>query len=179
MLRNNNSYLFVIYHCRLNAHTHFPGGPSKEPACQCRRRERRGFDPWVGKIPWRREWQPTPVFLPGESHGQRRLAGYNSWGHKESYVTEQLSTYTLHPIQFSSVQLFSHLQLFATAWTVAWQASLSITNSWRLPKLMSIESVMPSNHLILCQPLLFSPSIFPSIRVFSNQSALLIRWPKY
>ena len=88
MLRNNNSYLFVIYHCRLNAHTHFPGGPSKEPACQCRRRERRGFDPWVGKIPWRREWQPTPVFLPGESHGQRRLAGYSPWGLKGLDLTE-------------------------------------------------------------------------------------------
>ena len=68
---------------------------------------------------------------------------------------------------------------FATPWTAACQASLSITNSWRLPKLMSIELVMPSNHLILCRPLLLLPSIFPSIRVFSNESALYIRWPKY
>ena len=80
---------------------------------------------------------------------------------------------------FSSVQLLSHVQHFATPWTAARQASLSITNSWRLLKLMSVESVMPSNHLILCLPLLLLPSIFPSIRVFSNESLLCIRWPKY
>ena len=74
---------------------------------------------------------------------------------------------------FSSVQLLSCVRLFAR------QASLSITNSQSLPKLMSIESVMPSNHLILCHPFLLLPSVFPSIRVFSNQSALRIRWPKY
>ena len=79
----------------------------------------------------------------------------------------------------SSVQSLSHVQLFATPWTAAHQASLSITNSWSLLKLMSIESVMPSNHLILCRPLLNLPSIFPSIRVFPNESALHIRWPKY
>ena len=79
----------------------------------------------------------------------------------------------------SSVQLFSHVQLFATPWTAAHQASLSITNSWSLLKLMFIESVMPSNHLILCYLLLLLPSIFPSIRVFSNKSVLCIRWPKY
>ena len=73
----------------------------------------------------------------------------------------------------------SHAWLFANPWTVARQASLSITNSQSLFKLMSIESVMPSKHLILCRPLLLPPSIFPSIRVFSNQSALCIRWPKY
>ena len=81
-----------------------------------------------------------------------------------------------------SVQLLSHVQLFGllqTPWTAACQASLSIANSWSLLKLMSIESVMPSNHLILCHPLLLLPSIFPSIRVFSNQSGLCIRWPKY
>ena len=82
-------------------------------------------------------------------------------------------------LKFSSVQSLSHVQLFATPWTAACQASLSITNSWSLPKPMSIDSVMPSNHLILCRPLLLLPSIFPSIRVFSNESALLIRWPKY
>ena len=76
----------------------------------------------------------------------------------------------------SSVQLLSRVRLFATPWTAA---SLSITNSQSLPKLMSIELVMPSNHLILCHPLLLLPSIFPSIRVFSNESALRIRWPKY
>ena len=82
-------------------------------------------------------------------------------------------------VQFSSVQSLSCVQLFATPWTAAHQASLSITNSWSLLKLMSIESVMPSNHLILCHPLLLLPSIFPSIWVFSNESALHIRWPKY
>ena len=73
----------------------------------------------------------------------------------------------------------SHVQLFSTLWTAALQASLSITNSQSLVKLMSIELVMPSNHLILCHPLLFLPSIFPSIKAFSNESVLGIRWPKY
>ena len=77
----------------------------------------------------------------------------------------------------SSVQSLSRVRLFATLWTAAHQASLTITNSWSLPKLMSIESVMPSKHLILCHPLLLLTSIFPSIRVFSNESALCIRWP--
>ena len=81
--------------------------------------------------------------------------------------------------QFSSVQSLSHIQLFVTPWTEASQAPLSITNSQSPPKLMSIESLMPSNHLILCRPLLLLPSVFPSIRVFSNESALCIRWPKY
>ena len=79
----------------------------------------------------------------------------------------------------SSVQSLSHVQLFATPWTAARQVFLSITNSWRLLKLMSIESVMPSNHLILCHPLLLLSSIFPSIRVLSSESVLRIRWPKY
>ena len=107
------------------------------------------------KDPWRRKWKPTLQFLPGKSPGQRSLA------------------------VFSSVQLVSRAQLCVTPWTAACQASLSITNSQSLPKLMSIEPVMPSNHLILCCPLLLSPSIFPSIGVFLNESALRIRWPKY
>ena len=82
-------------------------------------------------------------------------------------------------MNISSVRLLSHVQLFAATWTTARQASLSITNSRSSPKLMSIESVMPSNHFILCHPLLLPPSIFPSIRVFSNESALCSRWPKY
>ena len=84
-------------------------------------------------------------------------------------------------IQFSSVQSLSRVthSLFRTPWTAAHQASLSITNSWSLLKFLSIESVIPFNHLILCHPLLFLSSIFPSIRVFSNESALHIRWPKY
>ena len=81
-------------------------------------------------------------------------------------------------INYSSVQSLNHDRLFVTPWTAACQASLSITNFWSLPKLMSIELMMPSNHRILCRPLLL-PSIFPSIRVFSNESALHIRWPKY
>ena len=81
--------------------------------------------------------------------------------------------------QFSSVQSFSHIWLFVTPWTAAREASFSITNSWSPPKLMSIESVMPSNRLILCHLLLLLPSIFPSIRVFSNESALHTRWPNY
>ena len=103
---------------------------------------------------------------------------YNCEGlnHPSSYV------FLLHSSEwgkwFSSVQSLSHV-CFATPWTAAHQASLSITNSWCLLKLLSIESVMPSNHLILCCPLLLLPSIFPSIKVFSNESALHIRWPKY
>ena len=81
--------------------------------------------------------------------------------------------------QFSSIQLLSHVRLFVTLWTAAHQASLSITNSRSLLKLMSIMLVMPSNHLILCRPLLLLPSVFPSIRVFSSESVLHIRWPKY
>ena len=82
-------------------------------------------------------------------------------------------------VQFSSVQLLSHVRLFATPWTAALQASLSITNSQSMLKLIPIELVMSSNHLILCRPLVLLPSIFPSIRVFSKESVLHIRWPKY
>ena len=82
-------------------------------------------------------------------------------------------------VQFSSVQLLSHVWIFVTAWTAARQVSLFFTNSWSLLKLMSIESMMAPNHLILCHPLLLLPSIFHSIRVFSNDSVLCIRWPKY
>ena len=95
-------------------------------------------------------------------------------------LTPHLPIQTLMcPCIFSSVQSLSHVRLFATPWTAAHQASLSITNSQSSPKLMSIESVMSSNHLILCHPLLLLPSIFPSIRVFSNESVLCIRGPKY
>ena len=82
-------------------------------------------------------------------------------------------------VQFNSLQSLCRLRLFVTPWTPACQASLSITNSRSLPKRMSIESVMSSNHLILCRPLLLLPSIFPSIRVFSHESVLCIRWSKY
>ena len=100
--------------------------------------------------------------------------------HLFSYDSFSIQTcFFFSSVQFSSVQ-FSSVQSFSlTPWTVAHQASLSITNSWSLLKPMSIESMMPSNHLILCHPLLLLPSIFPSTRVFSNESALHIRWPKY
>ena len=84
-----------------------------------------------------------------------------------------------YSVQFSSVQSLSCVQLFATQWITARQASLSITNSQSLFKLISIETVTPSSHLILCRPLLLLPSIFPSIRVFSNKSTPCMRWPKY
>ena len=100
-------------------------------------------------------------------------------------ISRNIYLYVLHSLvgksshNFSSVQSLSHVQLFGTPWTTVYQASLSITNSWSLLKLMSIELVMPSNHLNLCRPLLLLPSIFPSIRVFSDESVLCIRWPKY
>ena len=98
------------------------------------------------------------------------------WRQCNKYV----KIYSNNPVTLEegSVQLLSHVQFFATPWTAVLQASLSITNSQNLPELMSIESVMPSNHLIFCCPLPL-PSIFPSIKVFSNESALCIRWPKY
>ena len=91
--------------------------------------------------------------------------------------TVNYSYHVVHDISSTSVQLLSHVQLFATPWTAACQASLSITSSRSLLKLMFIESVMPSNHLILSCPLLLLPSTFPSIRIFSNESVLHIQWP--
>ena len=114
----------------------------------------------------------TSVSLPGKSHGQRSLAGCTVHGVKKELNTTVAT-------QFNLVQSLSHVQHFATPWTAACQASPSITNSQSLAKLMSIESVMPSNHLILCSPLLLLPLIPPSIRVFSHESALRIKWPKY
>ena len=96
-----------------------------------------------------------------------------------SVRAKHVYTFSQNFTWFSSVQLLSRVQLFATPWTAAHQASLSITNSQSLLKLMSIKAVMASNHLILCHPLLLRPSIFPSIRVFSSESVLHIRWPKY
>ena len=106
------------------------------------------------------------------------------WPHPfdSAQTSSALSSRTNEPSpqdQFSSVQLLSPVQLFVTPWAAAHQASLSITNSQSLLKLMSSESVMTSNHLILCRPLLVLPSIFPSIRLFSNESVLRIRWPNY
>ena len=98
---------------------------------------------------------------------------------KNHISTLETTTALLTSYQFSSVQSLSCVQLFATPWTTARQASLSITNSRRLLKLISMELVMPSSHLILCHPLLLLPPIPPSIRVFSNESAPRMRWPKY
>ena len=123
--------------------------------------------------------QPTRLLCPWDSPGKNNGVGYHFLLHG-IFPTQGSNPHLLYlSCWFSSVQSLSCVQLFATPWTAAHQASLSITNSWSLPKLMSIESVMPSNHLILCHPLLLLPSIFPSIRVFSNESALHIRWPKY
>ena len=103
---------------------------------------------------------------------QKYLYLWSFWSFLDNQViSNQLTTF------ISLVQLLSHAQLFATTWTAAGQASLSITNSWSLLKLMSIELVMPYKHLILCYPLILLPLIFPSIRVFSNESSVCIRWP--
>ena len=112
----------------------------------------------------------------GVGDGQEGLACCNSWGHKESDMTEQLNwTELTDDHLYSSAEFLSCVRLFATPWTAACQASLSITNAHSLLKLTSIESVMPSNHLILCNPRLLLPSIFHSIRVFSKESVLPIR----
>ena len=112
-------------------------------------------------------------WAPPQSPGQYPWHGQRLQGHAglQSHMHQRL--------QFSSVQSLSHVWLFVTPWTSGHQGSLSITNSWNLLKLTSIESVMPSSHLILCCPLLLLPSIFPSVRVFPNESALHISWPKY
>ena len=115
---------------------------------------------------WNKCWTPKPGILP-EGLYFSTVSPLN------------FSLYLGYGVQVSSVQLLSHVWLFATPWSAACQASLTITNSWSLLKLMSIESLIPSNHFILCCPLLLLPSIFPSIRVFSNESVLRIRWPKY
>ena len=106
------------------------------------------------------------------------VGGANMWREWNEKNLNQEFRWFL-PVQFSSVQLLSCVQLCATPWTAAHQASLSITNHQSLLKLMSTESVMLSNHLILCHPLLLLPSSFPSITVFSSESVLYIRWPKY
>ena len=121
--------------------------------------------------------------LPGFSVHLNSQAGILEWvalssSRGPSQPNDWISKF-FTTVQFSSVQSLSRVQLFATPWIAARQASLSITNSWSLLKLMSIESVMPSSHLILCRPLLLLPPIPPSIRVFSYESTLCMRWPKY
>ena len=173
---------------------------------------------------WRRQWHPTPVLLPGKSHGQRSLVGCSPWGWEESDTTERLHFHfsvacigegSGNPLQCSCLknprdsgawwaavygvaqswtwlkrlsssssvlgccQSLSCVWLFATPWTEAHQASLSFTISQSLLKLMSMESVTPFDHLILCCLILLLPSNFPRIRIFSHKLALRIRWPKY
>ena len=122
-------------------------------------------------VPWKRDWTWAPCT------GSRVLATRPP----RNFVLWTLSKKAPNPraVQFNSVQPLNWVQLFATPWTAARQASLSITSSQSLLILMPIESVMPSNHLILCRPRLLRPSVFHSIRVFSNESVLRIRWPKY
>ena len=112
---------------------------------------------------------------PGEAHVNLMCLGENV----SASLKVKMIALMVPCVQFSSIQSLSHVQLFATPWTAECQTSLSITNSWSLLRLMSIVSVMPSNHLILYCPHLLSPSIFPSIKVFPNESVLHIKWPKY
>ena len=124
-----------------------------------------------------RRWRPG-LFLERSSQGRRSL-GFSSWRNPCAISGQPGLPLLVNMHQFSSVQSLSCVRLFATPWIAACQASLFITNNQTFLKLTSIELVMPSNHLILCRPLLLLPSIFASIRVFSNESALHIRWPKY
>ena len=144
---------------------------------------------------WPHELQPVRLFCPWNYPGQNTRMGSVPFSRGSSQARDQTQVSRIagrfltiwatreadyEMPQFSSVQSLSCVRLFATPWTAARQASLSITtNSQSLPKIMSIESVIPTNHLILCRPFLLLPSIFPDIRVFSNESALRIRWPKY
>ena len=129
---------------------------------------------------WPQDWK-RPILIPiSKKSNVKECSNYNTIALMSHASKVMLKILQARCQQLSvSVQLLSRVWLFANPWTAARQASLSITNSWSLPKLLSIESVMPSSHLILCCPFLLLPSIFPSIRVFSNESVLYIRWPKY
>ena len=136
-----------------------------------------GQNTGVGSLSLFRGIFPSQGTNPGIPHCRQIIYHLS---HKGSLTASRKDLLTgAHNLQFSSIHSLSYVWLFATPWTGGRQTSLSITNSQGIPKFMSIESVMPSNHLILCHPLLHLPSNFPSIRVFSNESALHIRWPKY
>ena len=142
---------------------------------QCRKC---GFDPWVRKIPWRRKWLPIPVFLPGTSHGQRSLMGCSPWDHKSvghnlATKQQQCSLRTCCCSVAQSCPSLCNLMNCSTPGFPVLHDFLDFAQTH------VTESVMPSNDLILCHSLLLLPSIFPSIRVFANESALLIRRPKY
>ena len=134
-------------------------GRKQIPRKQCRGLRSYQFDPWVRKIPWRRKWQPTLGLLPGEFHGQRSLEGPSPQGsqrvgHDMQVLEASRVLKKMNPKRHTktSVQSLSHVQIFSIPWTAACQASLSITNSWSLLKLMSFESVMPSNLLSPSHP---------------------------
>ena len=165
---------FKITQCldfKLNIHMK-SGFPELSWERICLQYRRPQFDSWAGKIHWRQKWLHTAVFWPGKFH---RL--YTPWVAKSwTWLSDFHFTFTytwkkLQDQAISSVQSLSCVRLFATPWITARKASLSITNS--------IESVMPSSHLILCCPFLLRPPIPPSIRVSSNESTLRMRWPKY
>ena len=134
-------------------------------------------------IRWPKDWSFSFSISPSNEHPGLISFRMDWFSLQSKGLSRVFSNTTVQKHQFfqwiSSVQSLSHVQLFATPWSAARQASLSITNSRSLLKLMSIKSVMPSNHPILCHPLLLLPSVFPSIKVFSNELALCIRWPKY
>ena len=154
-------------------HGSLDGASGKEPACQCKGYEKCKLSAWVGKIFWRRKWQPTPVFLPGESYRQRNRVGYNPWGRKESDMTEV--TEDAHRVCI--YQLSSAAQLGTSLCNPMDCSTLGFAVHHQLPsllKLIPMESVIPPYHLIFCHALLL-PSIILSIMVFSNESVLCIR----
>ena len=147
-----------------------------------------GVSSWTRDHTWPQQWKVLTTEPPGSAPNNYppRILQATEILFLNQYKTQTTTgnnnnniNNNKHSVQFSSVQSLSCVRLFATPWTAACQASMSITNSQSPPKPMSIEWVMPLNHLIRCCPLLLLPSIFPSIRVFSNGSALCIRWPKY
>ena len=152
---------------------------------------RPGFDPWTGKVPWRRESLPTPVLWPGEFHGLYSCKATFSllhffsqlWWSSSKFLRMCISTrFPLSQLNTAHLQVcccYSVAQLCPTLCDPMNCSTPGFTISQSLLKLMSIESVMPSNHLMLCHPLFLPPSVFPSIRVFSNVSAFHIKWPKY
>ena len=146
----------------------------KESALQ---RRRHGFNPWWRKSPGEGNDNPLLYSCLGNPWTEDP-GGLWSMGTQKSRTWVSNNKKTNKIFQFSSVQSLSRVRLFATPWITARQSSLSITNSRGSARLTSIESVMPSSHLILCRPLLLLPPITPSIRVFSNESTLRMRWPK-
>ena len=146
---------------------------------QFKRQRRQIFDFQARMIPWRRKGQHIPVFfLDNPMDTGARWATIHNFK-KESDRTKLKQQFYKRVLQSNSVHSLSHVGLFSTPWITAHQSSLPMANSWSLLKLMSIESVMLSNHLILFCPLLLPPSNLPSNRVFSNESVLQIRWPKH